>query len=98
MFCFLLTLDPHCHDIIKLLIIVELDCSLYQLIILKVMLIETSLIGLAKTMLSVYSIIKVSIYNQCIIVVSFNNWDYCFPQRINTPLLFDTHFYAIRFS
>ena len=62
------------------------------------MLIEASVIGIAKTILSVYSMILVSIYHQCIIVVSFNNWDYCFLQTMNTPLLFNTHFHAIRIS
>ena len=62
------------------------------------MLIEASFIGIAKTMLSVYSISMTTIDHHCIIVVSFNNWDYCFFQRMNTPLLFDTHFYAILFT
>ena len=72
MFCFLSTLDSLCHDIIKLLIIVELNCSSYHLIILKVMLIEASFIGIARTILPIKSFIMVSFHHQCIIMVSFS--------------------------
>ena len=57
---------------------VELICSTYHSIILQIMLIRASFIGLARTILSTCSIIMVFIHHPCIIVASFNNWDYGF--------------------
>ena len=62
------------------------------------MLIEASFIGIARTILSVYSILWfIFIINELLWFHS-HNIDYCSLQRMNLPLLFNTHYHAIQIS